>query len=80
MPKVLSRIAALAMGLVLVIAEMASAVELDVSYQRPPKAVTDILDAPPTPLVLLSPTRDSLLLIERRGVFHKAGMNADMIR
>ena len=34
-------------------------------YQRPPKEITDILDVGPTPGILLSPTREFLLLIER---------------
>jgi dipeptidyl aminopeptidase/acylaminoacyl peptidase len=33
-------------------------------YQRPPKVITDILDAPPTPVVSVSPTRDKLLLAQ----------------
>jgi dipeptidyl aminopeptidase/acylaminoacyl peptidase len=33
-------------------------------YQRPPKAVTDILDAPPSPAVAVSPTGDALLLVQ----------------
>lgn len=33
-------------------------------YQRPPKVITDILDAPPTPSVSVSPTRDKLLLVQ----------------
>lgn len=33
-------------------------------YKLPPKEVIDILDAPPTPLVITSPTRDALLLVE----------------
>jgi dipeptidyl aminopeptidase/acylaminoacyl peptidase len=32
-------------------------------YQKPPKAVADILNAPPTPNVSLSPARDRLLLL-----------------
>ena len=35
------------------------------TYQKPPQAVLDILHAPITPDVSLSPTRDRLLLIER---------------
>lgn len=35
------------------------------SYQRPPGNVIDILDAPVTPDVFLSPTRDRLLLVDR---------------
>jgi dipeptidyl aminopeptidase/acylaminoacyl peptidase len=33
-------------------------------YQRPPKTITDILDAPSPPTVSVSPTRDHLLLVE----------------
>ncbi|HEV3386580.1 MAG TPA: prolyl oligopeptidase family serine peptidase, partial [Gemmata sp.] len=33
-------------------------------YQRPPKAVTDILDVPPTPGALVNPTGDYLLLVQ----------------
>jgi len=33
-------------------------------YKLPPKEIVDILDAPPTPLVIMSPTRDALLLVE----------------
>ncbi len=34
------------------------------SYQRPPKAVTDILDVQPSPIASVSPTGDSLLLVQ----------------
>ncbi len=34
------------------------------AYQKPPKVITDILDAPPTPFVSVSPTRDRLLLVQ----------------
>jgi dipeptidyl aminopeptidase/acylaminoacyl peptidase len=37
----------------------------DSTYQRPPKAITDILEVPPTPSVSLSPTREFFALIER---------------
>ena len=33
-------------------------------YKLPPKAVIDILDAPPTPRVSMNPARDTMLLIE----------------
>jgi dipeptidyl aminopeptidase/acylaminoacyl peptidase len=33
-------------------------------YKLPPKEVVDILDAPPTPLVSMSPDRDAMALIE----------------
>ncbi|MBF8294710.1 MAG: WD40-like beta propeller repeat protein,prolyl oligopeptidase family protein, partial [Bacteroidetes bacterium] len=35
-------------------------------YKLPPKEVVDILDASPTPLVLVSPRTDALLLVEYR--------------
>jgi dipeptidyl aminopeptidase/acylaminoacyl peptidase len=35
------------------------------NYQLPPKVIVDILDAPPPPTTDLSPTRDTLALIER---------------
>lgn len=34
------------------------------AYQKPPKAITDILDAPPPPVAIVSPTRDYLLLLQ----------------
>ena len=35
------------------------------TYQLPPQAIVDILDAPPPPTTDLSPTKDTLALIER---------------
>src|SRR5437868_7899532 len=35
-----------------------------IGYQRPPKAVTDVLDAPPPPAVVVTPTREHLLLVQ----------------
>ena len=49
-------------------------------YQRPPKAITDILDVPPTPVVSLSPTRDFLLLIERSSYPPIEDLAAPMLR
>ncbi len=34
------------------------------AYKLPPKEVVDILDAPPTPSVVVSPTSDAMLLVE----------------
>ncbi|MGI9182798.1 MAG: hypothetical protein ACR2H9_20150, partial [Longimicrobiaceae bacterium] len=33
-------------------------------YRVPPKAIADLVDAPPTPAVSLSPDKDWLLLME----------------
>src|SRR4029077_14944834 len=49
-------------------------------YQRPPQDITDILDAPPTPLVSLSPTREYLLLIDRESYPPIADVAAPMLR
>jgi dipeptidyl aminopeptidase/acylaminoacyl peptidase len=38
------------------------------NYQTPPKAIVDILDAAPTPTVLLSPDRSVVALLERRSM------------
>jgi dipeptidyl aminopeptidase/acylaminoacyl peptidase len=52
----------------------------ETSYQRPPKAITDILDVPPTPSVALSPTREYLLLVERLGNPPITDLAAPMLR
>jgi dipeptidyl aminopeptidase/acylaminoacyl peptidase len=36
----------------------------DVAYQKPPKNISDVLDAPATPAVSVSPTHDRLLLVQ----------------
>jgi dipeptidyl aminopeptidase/acylaminoacyl peptidase len=36
----------------------------ETAYQKPPKPILDALDAPPAPVVSLSPTRDRLLLVQ----------------
>ncbi len=41
--------------------------ELDVGYQVPAQVLVDIIDAPPTPYVSLSPDKEWLLLLERPG-------------
>lgn len=40
----------------------------DVPYKTPPQVVVDILDAPPPPQVLLGPSGDVVLVIERRSL------------
>jgi dipeptidyl aminopeptidase/acylaminoacyl peptidase len=37
---------------------------LNQAYQRPPQAILDVLNAPPTPLVSISPQRDRMLLVQ----------------
>ena len=38
------------------------------TYQTPPKAIVDILDAPPPPGVVVSPTREVMALLPRRSM------------
>jgi dipeptidyl aminopeptidase/acylaminoacyl peptidase len=38
------------------------------TYQTPPKAIVDILDAPPLPGVVVSPTREVMALLPRRSM------------
>lgn len=57
-------------GALAVIAETALAAAqqappTDTGYLLPPPPIVDILDAPPPPLTELSPTRDTLAIIQR---------------
>jgi dipeptidyl aminopeptidase/acylaminoacyl peptidase len=49
-------------------------------YQLPPKAIVDILDAPPPPTVELSPTRDVVALLERASMPTIAEVSQPMLR
>ena len=49
-------------------------------YLTPPKAVLDILDAPPLPDVAVSPTRDVLALLPRRGMPSIGEVSEPMLR
>lgn len=51
-----------------------------VSYQRPPKAVMDVLNAPPPPAVAITPTREHLLLIQGVRYPTIAEISAPMLR
>jgi dipeptidyl aminopeptidase/acylaminoacyl peptidase len=56
----------LAAGLLSLPAPALAADSLD--YQMPPKVLADIMDAPPTPGVYLSPDKEWLLMLERPGL------------
>lgn len=56
----------LALAAALLIPALATAQE-PLGYQLPPQVLTDIIDAPPTPGVVLSPDKEWLLLLERPG-------------
>ena len=60
--------------------EDASPALAQIGYQRPPKAVTDVLDAPPPPAVIVTPTRDHLLLVQGVRYPSVAELAAPMLR
>jgi dipeptidyl aminopeptidase/acylaminoacyl peptidase len=49
-------------------------------YKLPPKEIVDILDAPPTPMVLMSPARDRLALVEYESMPSIAYVARPMLR
>ena len=49
-------------------------------YLLPPKAIVDILDAPPPPTPELSPTRDTIVLLERSSMPTIAELSRPMLR
>ncbi|MCP4573868.1 MAG: prolyl oligopeptidase family serine peptidase [bacterium] len=58
------RLAAL---LLVLLPTLAAAQDAAVSYQMPPQVLADMIDAPPTPFVAISPDNEWLLLLERPG-------------
>lgn len=54
--------------------------QLEAGYQLPPKAVIDILDAPPPPIAMMSPTRDTMALLERTSMPRIADLAEPMLR
>ncbi|MFQ5817845.1 MAG: S9 family peptidase [Terriglobia bacterium] len=50
------------------------------AYQKPPEVVREILDAPPTPTLVLSPTRTHVLLVQRLRYPPIADLAAPMLR
>jgi dipeptidyl aminopeptidase/acylaminoacyl peptidase len=51
-----------------------------VSYRMPPKGITDIADAPPTPEVILDPTGRFLLVLERPALSSIAELSREELR
>jgi dipeptidyl aminopeptidase/acylaminoacyl peptidase len=49
-------------------------------YRRPPREITDVLDAPPPPAVLVSPTREHLLLVQGERYPSIADLAAPVLR
>ena len=50
------------------------------SYRRPPAELAAIVDAPPLPAVSISPTRETMLLMQRRGLPSIAELAAPELR
>lgn len=52
----------------------------DATYRLPPKAIVDLLDAPPTPTAIVSPSRQVMAVIERRSMPPLAELAQPMLR
>jgi dipeptidyl aminopeptidase/acylaminoacyl peptidase len=59
---------------------LAVPVAAEPGYQRPPKSILDILDAPPTPQVSINPTGTHLLLLQGEGYPPIADLAEPMLR
>ena len=59
---------ALSLALAVGVSSLVAQQSAPATYQIPPKAIVDILDAPPLPGVVVSPTRDVLALLPRRSM------------
>jgi dipeptidyl aminopeptidase/acylaminoacyl peptidase len=64
----LRRLALAAIVLIAVVFTAASADDTAVGYQLPPQVLVDIIDAPTTPSVYLSPDNEWMLLLQRPGL------------
>src|SRR5687767_15708236 len=49
-------------------------------YLTPPKAIVDVLDAPPLPVVVVSPAGDTLALLKRPSMPSIAELSQPMLR
>ncbi len=72
---------AFALAAALLLPALSSAQQpLETGYQLPPKTIVDILDAPPPPTAVMSPTRTVMALLERTSMPKIADMAAPMLR
>ncbi|MBI2834158.1 MAG: prolyl oligopeptidase family serine peptidase [Acidobacteria bacterium] len=62
------RLRSFAPGLLLLIGSLGALPTADSTYLVPPKAIIDIVDAPPPPARILSPTRDIVAILQRKTV------------
>jgi dipeptidyl aminopeptidase/acylaminoacyl peptidase len=68
MSPVRSRVGRLAVSLGFTIVGLVPALAAQEPYKEPPAPIAQILDAPPIPAVSVSPTREWLLILERRAL------------
>jgi hypothetical protein len=69
------RASVLLISLLMILAEVPALAQGDVlTYQMPPQVLADIIDAPPTPGVYLSPDNEWLLSLERPGLVVTHGL------
>ena len=59
---------ALSLALAVGVSSLVAQQSAPATYQIPPKAIVDILDAPPLPGVVVSPTREVMALLPRRSM------------
>src|SRR5690349_1673820 len=79
------RRATLTLGLVAgsviaLVAQSSAPTPATASYLTPPQVIVDILDAPPIPTATLSPTRETVVLAERRSMPPIAELAQPMLR
>ena len=53
---------------------------IETGYQLPPKAIVDVLDAPPPPTVVMSPALNVMALLDRAGMPRIADLAEPMLR
>ncbi len=75
-----ARCVAGALVFTLAVALPAAAQQLEAGYQLPPKVIVDILDAPPPPTAMMSPTRTVMALLERTSLPRIADIAEPMLR
>ncbi len=63
-----------------VILALAACAPAQEKYQKPPKEILDVLNAPATPLAIVSPTRDNALLAEPVSYHSIADLSQPMLR
>ena len=71
---------ALGLWIILATLSLTSAYAGELSYQQPPKPLMDLVDAPPTPSVTLSPDRRTLLITERHLLLDIEILSQDELR